>query len=690
MVVPLRPGLAAAMTLGAVCLCPLSAKADGLTATRGQPLREVAHEVALQLEDGVATYRVRRTFANDGRVSEEACLEIDLPTGAAATGLRIRARDRWYDGELLEAEEAEKHYEELVGKGLFPVKDPALLYWRDEGELGLRVFPVLAGSTSTVEYTLTAPINVEEGRWRVDYPAASATAREDTLPLAKPVVRVRAPHGDATTGVWIGGARVGHDTPTVLEQLGSHDAYLAIEVAAAPVDMFAARYGRVQTEGKAGVARLDVDVAPQLSELPRGASVVFVMDASFSSDDLDAQLEMARAYLHHLPDAAVQIVVFRRRAEVLFPDFVPVAKLDEALQTARERGALELGNGSALDLGLEEGVRILKGRPSSRRLVVSTDALMRSRFSVPKASKMLRRAPRGTVTHVVEMDGYGEGYLWRTDDHALAPLAVSTGGVAFNLQLPHEDARQAETVLGLVRPIQIDHVEIRGLGALRDLEDEYADEPEGVLQEGESLRLMTLVDRLPAQVEVRGQLWSTPIRRGVRPSRGFNRATAAFVISEGWYLDLEDDVLLRVAQFGRVVSPLTSYLAIEPGVRSSIEGFERSSGLIGKGGGGGTGIGSLGMMGSIRPTPLRILIEDDVWFCADHHAGGQDWSLGLVVETTFNEVVDVRSSGNAPKELQTCVREAIWARALPDSYVRSFDTHPVTFDSAMVRRSQRP
>jgi hypothetical protein len=55
--------------------------------------------------DGVAVYKVRRVFANAGTVADEAGLEIDLPYGAAATGLRIRARSRWYDGELLERED---------------------------------------------------------------------------------------------------------------------------------------------------------------------------------------------------------------------------------------------------------------------------------------------------------------------------------------------------------------------------------------------------------------------------------------------------------------------------------------------------------------------------------------------------------------------------------------------------------
>ena len=105
------------------------ARADELTATLEQPIVEVSHTVDIRIADGVATYKVRRQFANRGKRADEASLSIDLPYGAAATGLRIRARERWYDGELMEREKAAKLYQELTGFGPAQPKDPALLQW---------------------------------------------------------------------------------------------------------------------------------------------------------------------------------------------------------------------------------------------------------------------------------------------------------------------------------------------------------------------------------------------------------------------------------------------------------------------------------------------------------------------------------------------------------------------------------
>src|SRR6185503_18296968 len=125
---------------------------DELRSSLEQPLVEVSHAVDIRIADGVATYKVRRQFANKGTTADEAGLAIDLPSGAAATGLRIRARDRWYDGELMEREKAAALYQELTGLGAWAPKDPALLQWVWADKLHLQVFPILAGEVSTVEY----------------------------------------------------------------------------------------------------------------------------------------------------------------------------------------------------------------------------------------------------------------------------------------------------------------------------------------------------------------------------------------------------------------------------------------------------------------------------------------------------------------------------------------------------------
>ena len=168
------------LVIGAFVVGAGLARADILRATLEQPMFEVSHTVDVRIEDGVAVYKVKRQFANPGKVADEARLEIDLPTGAAATGLRIRAKDRWYDGELMEREKAAKLYQELTGFGAAQPKDPALLAWMWADKLSLQVFPVMPGQVSTVEYTLTVPTRYAGGRYWVSYPRTAAATTEAT------------------------------------------------------------------------------------------------------------------------------------------------------------------------------------------------------------------------------------------------------------------------------------------------------------------------------------------------------------------------------------------------------------------------------------------------------------------------------------------------------------------------------
>ena len=61
------------------------ARADVMVGSREQPLHEVAHTVDISIADGVATYVVRRTFANPGKVADQVELEIDLPYGSGSS-----------------------------------------------------------------------------------------------------------------------------------------------------------------------------------------------------------------------------------------------------------------------------------------------------------------------------------------------------------------------------------------------------------------------------------------------------------------------------------------------------------------------------------------------------------------------------------------------------------------------------
>lgn len=780
-----------------------AAVADVLHATRVQPLYETSHNVDIQLADGVATYKVRRQFVNPGRIADEAGLAIDLPAGAAATGLRIRARSTWYDGELMEREKAAALYHELTGFGAYQPKDPALLQWQWADKLYLQVFPVLPGSVSTVEYTLTVPTRYQGGRFYVSYPRVDPGTSEGvdgegtTLRLATPIVSVHPGWGDLTTPIFVDGRQVAADTPIVLsapqksewetqvaelpgasyvastlvvaesshtqrefstakvvldishtyksdlrvellppsgksvilhDRSGSGDNNLkgrfevklppgtkgagtwrlvasdhagldtgsidgwelvlgdtavkatdtpvfipdapqnsgdagvaTIAVAAPPIQLWSGRLGRVVASDAHAFSRLELDVAPQLAKVPQHAQVVFVVDASYSAGQelLKAQLDMLRAYLSHVPDAEVEVVVYRRHASRLLGRFVSARQISDALEAAR--GQLALGNGSALDEAAQLAARLLSTRRGPRRLLLATDELLRSSLTSQAALAALAALPPDAIVHVVAptVDGDDRPSIVRADQHALAPLATAHHGIFAELHgLPAKTIKDlAPAVLELVRPTRVDGFAVAGL---------KVDHP--VLQEGDGLRIMLADKSAPTRVVLTGKLWSDPVRRELRVGAKFSQQTAAFVFGADEYHDLSTQEQLRVARMGRAVSPVTSYVAAEPGTRPSTIGL---GDMIGEAyGAGGLGLSGQGHGGggvAFHPD-LRALI--DVKPCVRAHRPAAPWQVTLAVETTRDEIVDVRVEQGGNQPIAACLVEAVWAVRLDGTFDR--------------------
>jgi len=829
----MRPRLVHGFVAGVAGVAALAAPAaaDVLTPTLGQPLTEVSHSVDVTIDHGIAVYKVRRVFANAGARADEAGLEIDLPPGAAATGLRIRARERWYDGELMEAEKAALRYHELTGLGAHQAKDPALLQWMWADKLYLQVFPVLPGAASTVEYTLTVPTKYEGGQIFLSYPRLAAPAvggDADTDEasarggaLATPVITIHPTWGDATTRIVVDGARVTADAPVVLAtpnppawlaevgadssasyvaseitvpsvaatkpvfatasvtldidhtyksdlriqlmtpagglvdvfggeggsdnnvkgtfplklpakttgpgtwrlvvsdhvardagtvnqwslRLGSgktaytmkstdtpvfipdapetaNDAGLAaIVVAPPPIKTLIARLGKVVASDQHAFSRLEIDAAPELAPVPKAAQVVFVVDLSHSEGPtgIAAQLALIRAYVTHVPDAQVEIVGYRRRAARVFGAFVAARDLPAKLAAAQKAKVFAPGNGSALEAGAVVAVQALAKRKGPLRIVITTDELLRSTFTNRLALTALERAPAGTIVHVVipTVDHSDEVALTRDDDGDLAPLAAAHHGIFGRITgFPvRTDKPLTDAALGLVRPIRIDHFAVAGLDLARD-----GDDASSTLEEGDGVRAMLALPRgkAPDKVVLSGKIWGDGYRKEIKVDAAFSRATAAFVFSEDEHHDLSDAEMLKVAFMGKAVSPVTSYLATEPGVRPSTIGLPRLGGLVGNEAGAGYGGGGLGLGNLIRKKPdLMSLVDAGARACVAAHHPAAGWSVTAEVETTLDEVVDVSTASKTP--IAACLVEAVWAVRLDTRFDRSRESFELTF-----------
>ena len=795
-----------------------SAQADQLGATRSMPLRETSHTVDVKIENGIATYTVRRMFTNPGTTPDQVELQIGLPYGAAATGLRIKAKDRWFTGELMERDAAAALYEKMTGLGAFKPKDPALLAWMWADTLSLQVFPVMPKTVSTVEYTLTAPTRYENGRYFLSYPRVTVAAPgEDKdapapLSLATPVMTVHFGWGDAKTQILVDGKQVKRDTPVALTppphqdwedllEIDPHASYVAsklvipssshtdkdfktakltidlrhtyksdvrvelltpqnqritihdmtgsggndirgtfpvelpagttgtgtwrlivsdhvgldtgtldrwslsigegkdltvanaldtpmfvpdapanaseagvatISVEPPPITQLAGRLGKVVASSQHALSRLELDIAPQLVPTPKRAQVVFVLDTSYSMGEagVKAQLDLVAAYATHLADAEIEIVTFRRRAARAFDAFVPAKQLDAAIATATKRGAFSLGNGSHLDEGARLASTILADRKGPRRVVLATDELVRMSLTSTIAVAAFQNLSPDTIVHVIvpKVDNDDRPSLTRHDDAAFAALATSHHGIYADFGgFPAKTVKDlAPTVLELVRPTRIENAAVTGF------------EIEGsVLHEGDGVRLMIDTESKPApdSVTLTGRLWSDPVKKQIATTPAFSIATAAFVFGADQYSQLSPAEQMTVALMGRAVSPVTSYVAAEPGVRPSSIGLERSYGTIGSGRYGTVGYGS-GSGGYARRFPPDWASLIETASCMTSQKPSAPWSITLTLETTRMEVVEV--TPETPGAMARCLAEVAWNLKLdPGEFDQDHGTYTV-------------
>jgi hypothetical protein len=651
----------ASASLAAALLSPTAAAAaDEVGGTRSDKLVEKAHVIDIRMGRGHADLVVRRTVHNGGPRHDQATFSVEVPLNAVATGLRtlgMRGGElHWFEGELMEAEAAADKYRELTGVGNFFPKDPALLSWRSQTDLDLRVFPCAPGEDKTVEYTLRMPTRYHDGRYHLELPALGTEA----LPAAATV----SPFTPGAT-LFCNGAPLPAGGHIVLKS------EVDLAVAIPQAQPFDAALAAVPFGNGKNVVHFRFDAGPQISTVPAGAHVVLLLDASRSlSTDPAVQTAMARAYLSHFKDARVEIVTFDRKVRPLHGKFVPVT---QAMAELRQM-SFERKNGSNIDEALARADALLAALPAGtpKRILALTDARTRAELLPEFLRTKLQKS--GALLHV-GLVGEGSTELSRDDQHAWATLTRPTGGLVWHAGIdladPDEDKRRVYEEWA--RPVRIDKLAIHAQGVDYPKYDDPLDEGEGI----EDLRISTTP---VSSVEVTGELWATPLRKVAMPDAAEGKLWAALAFGSDAFHGMTEEEMLPLAMHGRAVSPVTSYLAVEPGVRPSIDGLEEDGlGVWGIGAGGGGGVKGItliehGLIGTRfdKQAYLRRALENGFAAC-----GGRGRKAEVRLETTLRETVHVRATlegaTSTDDTLRGCLEEAAWGLDLPDAFKAAWE-----------------
>jgi hypothetical protein len=649
---------APALLLTALSSSP-AARGDTVHGTRSEALVERSHEVRITVHPDHAELLVRRTVYNGGPRHDQAVFMVDVPNGAVATGLRtlgtLAGRPHWFAGELMEAEAAAAKYRELTGIGGYYPKDPALLSWRDQRLLALQVFPCPPREEKSIEYTLKLPTEYRDGAYHVSLPA---------LGTEQLTAKVSARAANARDRLTIDGVPLSRGSLVRLER--DRDLDLALVTHAPPT--LDARLAVAPFAEKRALVRYEIAAAPRVAAVPREARIVVAIDASRSigSGADKAALTAADAYLSHFAAAEVEVLLFNRKIKRRHGRFVTVA----AARADLAHLDLDLQNGSDVDGALLEAERLLAATPAgkARRVVLVTDGHVRSRLTPERLRAAV--SSDGALVHLGLLSE-GEALLTREDDHPWAAIPRRSGGLLWRAQAPgstRDEPQQTRAVYEeWARPLRIDHLKVFSPDVALGMSSER-EGPRERLDEGQGFTDTWIADREVGWLRAEGELWSRPVRATAVPDVARRKLWSSLVFGTELLHQLTEPEMMTLAMYGGAVSPVTSYLAIEPGVRPSTEGLTEGEGGGGRGEGIGLGrAGATHVSGRVVPIDRQAFLERTLraeW----RRCGGKPDSASVDIETTLAEVVDVpavRLNGYTDALLERCLGEAAWDLALP-------------------------
>jgi hypothetical protein len=267
----------------------------------------------------------------------------------------------------------------------------------------------------------------------------------------------------------------------------------------------------------------------------------------------------------------------------------------------------------------------------------------------------------------------GDPELKRSDDHPWAIAIRPSGGLVWNASAGDGEEETTRAVYEeWVHPIKLDKVRLYS----PDLELDSDAESPSVVAQGEGFRRLFIGERPVSWLRVEGELWSRSVDTTLVADPSKRKLLAAEIFGSPLLEELSEAEMMPLAMLGGAVSPVTSYLAIEPGVRPSTDGLTEETGY---GYGSGRGLMRVGFtnVSGTAPEIDRLLYLTDALREARKRCGGVAGSSTVTLETTRAEVVQAEASPGGDPIARRCLAEAAWALALPPSFTEEWMTWSV-------------
>lgn len=154
-----------------------------------------SENVSVEIVDHLAKTKIVEVFKNNGNYPVSGTYLFPLPKDVAFSSFTLHINGVPVKGELLEASDARRQYENIVRL----LVDPGLLEYVDSRTVRARIFPIPAHGTRKIELEYTQLLKTENGFTRYEFPLK---AENGSSPIANVDLKVKINSKETLRTVW--------------------------------------------------------------------------------------------------------------------------------------------------------------------------------------------------------------------------------------------------------------------------------------------------------------------------------------------------------------------------------------------------------------------------------------------------------------------------------------------------------
>jgi len=538
----------------------------GAPGTAAQTLEISRQSVRAVIRDGLAETEVDQTFFNPGGRALEGWYWFSIPLGAHVTGFALDSNGTLIEGEVIERNEAKRHYEAAAQEG----HEPALLEWVDGRTFRARIYPVPAAGSRRAVLRYLQRLPMVEGRMRFVHPLQSRDpSRIGEFSLTVDLGEA-GPDMELST---LDDARIENGGRLIsmrrsgFKPLADFQLEARLKEPVAPV-----RVSRFAAGGDSAdyvMARFVPDLDWAKVEIQK-VEVVVVVDTSGGGDDSARQLKTAttEAVLRALSaDDRFSLVALDVKPTVLYPEQGLAQANEKEITAALERLSGRLPGG-ATDLSAVFDVALSRVHGAEQPAVVYVgDGWATSGETSGEAlGERLRRALSTSRARFFTVAVGSDA-----NQPLLAELARSGGGRTFAVDDSEQATERALQLAAAVKTPTLTDLEIDLGSGL----DETFVSANGKVSRGEEVMLLARTHHdLPPRVKVSGRLAGKPFERDYPVA--YETSAATSLVPRLWAVEAIQRLLGTAADpdaiRGKIVAmgmeyglmtPYTSFIALE-------------------------------------------------------------------------------------------------------------------------------